>query len=360
MTFAVKLPAYVHAAVHNILHQATLSSAGTLRVQACCSAQAGLLGKPTMHGEMSGRAGAALGVGGLAVAVGEAEQGDDDSASSMGASGFEQGLAYEHAPPAPGLLHDGGFVRSGGDAVGVGMAASGRTASQVGMSMKTASANMSDEDDDSDQLTDVEMPERVGAYGEAGASGDDSADSDLLGCGTDGVARSMGALGFMAAGIANVSPTPAADVAEGSAPPADQTAVQLQLTVLIHDQEVRLGSLVQDPAAAEGALHIPPEMLEEDLNKRKLQLVSLLRLQQPDKDPNQNRYAMSQVFAVAGHLPACMDTCLYQPPFLISHQWSHHGARPCANALAPVAQNLEPCLTTIVEGSEHVPGCHMP
>ena len=317
MTFAVKLPAFVYAVVQHILHQATLSVTGTLRVQASCSPQARLLGTPR-PGEMSGPAGATHSPGALAKPVGQTVRDDNDSASSMGASGFGQGLAYEHATPAPapGLLQDGAFVRSGGDAVAVGMAAPGQAASQVGMSMKTASANVSDEDDEFDQLPDEEMREGVRADADMrGASDTGSTDNDLLDGRTAGSVQRVGAVGFMAAGLADVSPKPTAGVAKGSAAAADQTDVQLQWTVLICDQDVRLGSLVQDPTAAEGTLHIPPEMLEEDLNKLKLHLVNLLSLQQPDKDPSQNRYAMSKDFAVACFClpvwrPACVDLLL--------------------------------------------------
>ena len=66
--------------------------------------------------------------------------------------------------------------------------------------------------------------------------------------------------------------------------------VQMQWTVQMADHKVRLGSVVQLPSAPASVLHIPPELVQEDLRKLKPHISHLLQMDRPDKDPAQFRF----------------------------------------------------------------------
>lgn len=69
------------------------------------------------------------------------------------------------------------------------------------------------------------------------------------------------------------------------------SGVMLRWTLKVSDHQLRLGSLVQDPAAAEGVLHVPEALLQEDLLRLRVMLLHMWQEDSNDKDANQFRCA---------------------------------------------------------------------
>lgn len=69
------------------------------------------------------------------------------------------------------------------------------------------------------------------------------------------------------------------------------SGVMLRWTLKVSDHQLRLGSLVQDPAAAEGVLHVPEALLQEDLLRLRVMMLHMWQEDNIDKDANQFRCA---------------------------------------------------------------------
>lgn len=80
--------------------------------------------------------------------------------------------------------------------------------------------------------------------------------------------------------------------------------VKMQWTLELPDHELRLGSLVQDPHAADGVMQVCDALVEDDLQKLRMHLVDILGLLRPDKDPDQFR-CVSGSFLHATYMRCC-------------------------------------------------------
>lgn len=324
VSFKVVLPAHVHAAVQGILQQAVQASSASLTIQqvsgaptqalAASTPQAAEL-QPMPRGHAVTEYPGAFSQLPASGPVGEgivdgSEIDDSDDASSMGAAEFGEGVAEgsevaaHTEEPAAGPAGENASLQ--GSAV--------RMLQDAGLGQpgnRFAALSQIDDDSEMDEAGAAVTPEVVaatrpghqGCMDEGDSSGDDwAADmrQELLG-GGDGSVSGAIAAGFEGAGALpaeqrfNFSKFAPADMPTGGMSDVDRAAVQMQWTVQVQDQELRLGSMVQGGEAKEGELHISPELLQEDLNKLKVHLTTLLNLDRPDQDPDQFRCSSTRL-----------------------------------------------------------------
>lgn len=199
--------------------------------------------------------------------VAEGVEGSEDEASSMGVAACGRGVRLY----AAGASHTGAIPDAAwGDPL-VMLGAAGDTEGHSRHMLHAGSGSgsgrpgacMSNPMDAGDSGAEADVhPGWMGPRGEPGSQGQVSAEGD--------------------------------DIEGAWLPPAEQddnALLEFQWTIVLPDHELRLGSLVQDPGAAEGAPRLDDALVKEDLDKLRVYLMDVLGLQLPDKDPDQFRYA---------------------------------------------------------------------